>query len=135
VSSGSWFHDLPEICDRTDRLALTSATVAAKMLGRREDEHDIRDAVLLTVSGDDPGPTGKLLLATRMLSRRSGSITTALVQELADLCALRWDDGLASIPDQVDTAIQSGRAAPFVVADLIAAISVVRPDDEVLAQK
>jgi hypothetical protein len=116
-----------------DRLALRSATVAAKMLGRREEENAIRDAVLLTVSGDDPGPAGKLFLATRMLTRRSGFITTAFVQELADLFALRWDDGLASIPDQIDTAIQSGRAAPFGVADLIAAISVVHPDAEVLA--
>ncbi|MVA59591.1 DUF1403 family protein [Agrobacterium vitis] len=116
-----------------DRLALRSATIAAKMLGRREEENAIRDAVLLIVSGDDPGPAGKLFLATRMLSRRSGFITTALVQELAYLFALRWDDGLASIPDQVDTAIQSGRAVPFAVADLIAAISAVRPDAEVLA--
>ncbi|MUZ75935.1 DUF1403 family protein [Agrobacterium vitis] len=116
-----------------DRLALRSATIAAKMLSRREEENAIRDAVLLTAPGDDPGPAGKLFLATRLLSRRSGFITTALVKELSDLCALRWDDGLASIPDQVDTAIQSGRAAPFAVAHLIAAISAIRPDAEVLA--
>ncbi|WP_234689128.1 DUF1403 family protein [Allorhizobium ampelinum] len=102
-----------------DRLALTSAAVAAKMLGCREDEHDIRDAVLLTASGDDPGPAGKLFLATRMLMRRSEVITTSLVKELADLFALRLDDGLASILDQIDTAIQSGRAAPFAVADFL----------------
>lgn len=60
-----------------DHLALTSATVAAKMLGCREDEHAIRDAVLLRAFGDDPGPAGKLFLATRLLSRGSGSITTA----------------------------------------------------------
>lgn len=116
-----------------DRRALKSAAVAAKMLGRNEDEHAVRDAILLTVAGDDPGPAGKLFLATRMLTRRSGPVTTSFVKEIADLSGLRWDDGLASIPDIVDSAIQSGRAAPFAVADLISAISAVRPDAEVLA--
>ncbi|WP_318765054.1 DUF1403 family protein [Agrobacterium fabrum] len=116
-----------------DRLALKSAAFAAKMLGRNEEESALRDAVLLTVTGDDPGPAGRLFLATRMLTRRSGPVTTSFVKELADLLGLRWDDGLASIPDIVDSAIQSGRAAPFAVADLITAISAVRPDAEVLA--
>lgn len=49
------------------------------------------------------------------------------------MCALRWDDGLASIPDQVDTAIQSGRAAPFAVAGFLTAIVTARPDAEALA--
>jgi hypothetical protein len=39
-----------------DRLALKSATVAVRMLGRNEDEHALRDAILLTTPGDDPGP-------------------------------------------------------------------------------
>lgn len=116
-----------------DRLALKSAAVAAKMLGRNEEEGAIRDAVLLTVAGDDSGPAGKLFLATRMLTRRSGPVTTSFVKDIADLSGLRWDDGLASIPDIVDSAIQSGRAVPFAVADLIKAISAVRPDAEVLA--
>lgn len=46
---------------------------------------------------------------------------------------MNCDDSLASIPDIVDSANQSGRAAPFAVADLITAISAVRPDAEVLA--
>ncbi len=116
-----------------DRLALKSAAVAARIVGRAEDENAIRDAVLLTVAGDDPGPAGKLFVATRMLTRRSGPITTSFVKDIADLFGLRWDEGLASIPDIVDSAIQSGRAAPFAVADLITAISAVRPDAEVLA--
>ena len=116
-----------------DRLALRSAVVAAKMLGRNEDEHALRDAILLTATGDDPGPAGKLFLATRLLARRSGTIATPFVQELAALLGMKWDDSLASIPDIIDSAIQSGRAAPFAVADLITAISAVRPDAEVLA--
>ena len=116
-----------------DRLALKSAAVAARMLGRNEDEQALRDAVLLTTPGDDPGPAGKLFLATRLLARQSGTITTPFVKELAALLGMKWTDSLASIPDLVDSAHQSGRAAPFAVADLITAISAVRPDAEVMA--
>lgn len=116
-----------------DRLALKSAAVAARMVGRNEEQAAIRDAMLLTVSGDDPGPAGKLFLATRMLSRRSGPINTSFVKELAALLGMKWTESLASIPDMADSAIQSGRAAPAAVVDLLTAISAVRPDAEVLA--
>jgi hypothetical protein len=116
-----------------DRLALKSAAVAAKMLDRSEEEHAIRDAVLLTAAGDDPGPAGKLFLAIRMLTRRSGPVTTSFVKESVGLFGFGWDDGLVSIADLVDTASQSGRAAPLALADLISAITTVRPDAEVLA--
>jgi hypothetical protein len=116
-----------------DRLALKSAAVAARMVGRSEEETAIREAVLLTAAGADPGPAGKLFLATRLLGRRTGALTTSSVKELAELLGMKWDDSLAPIPDLVDSTNQSGRAAPFAVADLITAISAVRPDVEVLA--
>lgn len=116
-----------------DRLALRSAAVAARMLGRREDETLIRDAVLLTHPGDDPGPAGKLFLATRMLVRRTGTITTPFVKELAALLGMRWDDSLVQVSELIDTAIQSGRAAPLAVAELVLAITTLRPDAEVMA--
>lgn len=116
-----------------DRLALKSAAVAARMAGRNADENALRDAVLLTTADGDAGPAGKLFLATRMLTPRSGTITTPFVKELAALVGISWHDSLASTPDTVDSAIQSGRAAPFVAADLIAAICAIRPDAEVLA--
>ena len=125
--------DPPWIGCWRDRLALRSAAVAGRMLGRSEDEHALRDAILLTTTGDDPGPAGRLFLATRMLARRTGAITTPFVNELAPLLGMKWDENLASIPDMVDSAIQSGRAAPFAMADLIAATSAVRPDAELLA--
>ena len=115
------------------RQALKGAAVAARLMGRNEDEHALRDAVLLTAPGDDPGPAGKLFLATKRSPGRSGGVTTTYVKELADLLALGWDEDLAVIPDLADAALQSGRAAPFAVADLITAISAVRPDAEVLA--
>ena len=116
-----------------DRLALKSAAIAARMLGRSEEETAIRDAVLLTSSGDDPGPAGKLFLATRILARRTGTLATPFVKELVALLGMTWDNNLASIPDIVDSANKSGRATPFAVADLITAISAVRPDAEALA--
>jgi len=39
---------------------------------------------------------------------------------------IRWDDALASTADLADTAIQSGRAAPLALADLISAITTLR---------
>jgi hypothetical protein len=116
-----------------DRLALKSAAVAARMLCRNEDEHALRDAILLTAAGDDPGPAGKLFLATRMLVRRNGTTTTPFVKELAALVGMKWDDSLASIPDMIDTAIRSGRAAPLAVAELVSAITTISPDAEAMA--
>jgi hypothetical protein len=116
-----------------DRLALKSAAVAARMLGRNEEETAIRDAVLLTSPGSDPGPAGKLFLGARMLTRRSGTTGTPFVKELAALLGMKWDDSVASVPDMIDTAIQSGRAAPLAVAELVSAMTTIRPDAEAMA--
>lgn len=116
-----------------DRLALKSAAVAARMIGRNEEEAALRDAVLLTPADGDPGPAGKLFLATRLLARRSQIPVTPFVKELSTLFSIRWEDDLASVTDLIDTANQSGRAAPLAVADLISAIATLGPDAEVLA--
>ncbi|MER9964930.1 DUF1403 family protein [Mesorhizobium sp. M0045] len=52
------------------RLALAAGAVTARQAGRIEDEAALRDAVLLTRSGDDVGPAGHLLLAWRRLASR-----------------------------------------------------------------
>ena len=115
------------------RQALRCASVAARMMGRNEDEHALRDAVLLTAPGDDPGPAGNLFLAMQKVSGRTGGISTAFIKQLAEVMALRWDEDLAAVAGQADAALQSARAVPFAVADLIAEITAVRPDAEVLA--
>ncbi len=102
-------------------------------MGRNEDEAALRDAVLLTAAGDDPGPAGRVFLAYKRLAGRKPGFSSKAVAEFADLLGLAWDDGLASIPDLVDSIVQSGRAAPFAVADLVTAILAVRPDAEPLA--
>ncbi|MBX4898756.1 DUF1403 family protein [Rhizobium bangladeshense] len=125
--------DLPWLGCWRDRLALKSAAVAARMLGRNEEEDALRDAVLLTPEKGDPGPAGRLFLATRMLARRTAMPGTAFVRELTELLSIQWDSDLSSIADLADAAIQSGRAAPLAIADLVSAIMALRPEAEVLA--
>lgn len=115
------------------RQALKCAAVSARMMGRSEDEQALRDALLLTAAGDDPGPAGKLFLALQKVAARSGPVSTAFLRELAELMALRWDDDLAAAAGMSDAALKSGRAVPFAVAGLITEIAAMRPEAEALA--
>lgn len=115
------------------RQALKCAAVAVRLMGRSEDEPALRDALLLTTAGDDPGPGGKVFLATKGLSTRKPTFSSKAVAELADLLGLAWDDRLIAAVDYADDALQSGRPAPFAAADLVTAIHAVRPDAEALA--
>ena len=115
------------------RQALKCAAAAVRMMGRNEDETALRDAVLLTASGDDPGPAGKVFLAYKRLATRKPGFSSKTVAELADLLGLAWDDRLAAAVDHADGALQSGRTAPFAAAELVTAIVAVRPDAEPLA--
>jgi hypothetical protein len=115
------------------RQALKCAAVAVRLMGRSEDEPGLRDAVLLTAAGDDPGPAGKVFLATKRVSTRKPAFSTKAVAELADLLGLVWDDRLTAAVDHADDALQSGRPAPLAAADLVTALHAVRPDAEPLA--
>ena len=116
-----------------ERQALACAVSAVRLTGRNEDEAALRDAVLLTAAGDDPGPAGKMVLAYKRLAARKPGFSAKQVEDHAELMGLAFDDHLAAIPDLADSALQSGRAVPFVVADLVTAILAVRPDVEPLA--
>ncbi|TYR37188.1 DUF1403 family protein [Mesorhizobium microcysteis] len=52
------------------RLALSAAATTAKQAGRIEDEAALRDTVLLTKTGDEVGPAGRMVLAWRRLVTR-----------------------------------------------------------------
>jgi len=117
----------------SERQALKCASAAVRLTGRNEDEAALRDAVLLTAAGDDPGPAGKMFLAYKRLATRKPGFFTKQVEDFADLMGLAFDEHLAAIPELVETALQSGRAVPFVVADLVTAILAIRPDAEPLA--
>ena len=115
------------------RQALKCAAVAVRLMGRNEDEAALRDTLLLTAAGGDPGPAGKVFLATRRLSTRKPAFSSKAVAELADLLGLAWDDRLAAAVDHADDALQSGRPAPLAAADLVTAMHAVRPEAEPLA--
>ncbi|GAA4162936.1 hypothetical protein GCM10023069_14460 [Shinella granuli] len=112
------------------RQALKCAAVSVRLMGRNEDEAALRDAVLLTAAGGDPGPAGRVFLATKRLSTRKPAFSSKVVGELADLLGLVWDDRLAAAVDQADDALQSGRPAPLAAADLVSAIHAARRDAE-----
>ncbi|MGJ7042293.1 hypothetical protein J2Y63_005575 [Shinella sp. BE166] len=115
------------------RQALKCAAAAVRLMGRSEDEAALRDAVLLTAVGDDPGPGGKVFLATKRLSTRKPAFSSKAVAELADLLGLAWDDRLTAAVDHADDALQSGRPAPIAAAGLVTALNAARPDAEPLA--
>ncbi|MGD9478667.1 DUF1403 family protein [Shinella sp. G-2] len=115
------------------RQALKCAAVAVRLVGRSEDEAALRDAVLLTPAGGDPGPAGRVFLAFKRLSVRKPAFSSKAVAELADLLGLSWDDRLAEAVARADDALQSGRPAPLAAGDLVTVLHAVRPDAEPLA--
>lgn len=115
------------------RQALKCAAAAVRLMGRNEDEAGLRDAVLLTAAGDDPGPAGKVFSAYKRITTRKPGFSSKGVAELGDLLGLARDDRLAAAVDHADGALQSGRPAPFAAADLVSAIYSDRPDAEPLA--
>lgn len=114
------------------RLALRCAQAAVQLIGRNEGEAALRDAVLLTAPVDDPGPAGAMVLAFQRLAAKKRTIGAKVLQELAALIGLR-QEGLSEVADLFDAALQSSRAIPFAVADLVAKICAARPDAEILA--
>jgi len=116
------------------RQALSCATVAVRLMGRSEEAPALRDAVLLTAAGGDPGPAGKVFLVFTRLATQKPSLSSKVVADLVVQLGLTLDDGLAAlVVDLVDDAHQCGRLAPFAAADLITAILAARPDAEVAA--
>lgn len=115
------------------RQALECAAAAARLSGRSVAPAELLDAVLLTAPGDDPGPAGRMFLAFKKLANRNGTITTPFLADLANLMGFSFDEQFALTIDQVDVALQSGRAVPFAAADLVTAIWSNFPNAEILA--
>jgi hypothetical protein len=116
------------------RQALKCAAAAVRMMGRNEDQHALRDALLLTAPSDGPGPAGNAFLAFKRFSKRKPGFPSKHVAELADLFGLAWDEPIATTAaTAADDALQSGRSPPFAATELVTTICAARPDAEPLA--
>lgn len=116
------------------RLALQSAAAAVNLTGRREDESALRDTHYLRSAGDDPGPSGHLLMAWRRLASRTTSCDEESVRPVAEQhLGLNWDEGLAEVVANAADMLLSSRPAPVLAAEIAAAVYRARPDAELLA--
>jgi len=114
------------------RLALQSATAAGNLAGRREDESALRDTHYLRGAGDDPGPSGHLLMAWRRLASRKTSCNEETVRPVVEHLGLKWDDALADVVANAEDMVVSSRPAPVLAAEIAAAVYRARPDAELL---
>lgn len=115
------------------RLALQSAAAAVNLTGRREDESALRDAHFLRGMGDDPGPSGHLLMAWRRLASRTAHCDAESVRPVAEQhFGLTWDDALAEVVANAADMVVSSRPAPILAAEITAAVHRARPDAELL---
>lgn len=115
------------------RLALQSAAAAVNLTGRREDESALRDTHFLRRAGDDPGPSGHLLMAWRRLASRTTSCDTDSVRPIAEHLGLKWDAALTEVVANAEDMVVSSRPAPVLAAEIAAAVYRARPDAELLS--
>lgn len=116
------------------RLALQCAAAAANLTGRREDESALRDTHFLRGAGDDPGPSGHLLMAWRRLASRATGCDAETVRPVAEQhFGLQWDEALAEVVANAGDMVLSSRPAPVLAAEIAAAVFRARPDAELLS--
>jgi hypothetical protein len=126
-------HDLSWAGAWRQRLALQSAAAAVSLTGRREDESALRDTRFLRGMGDDPGPSGHLLMAWRRLASRTTRCDEESVRPVAEQhFGLKWDGGLTDVVANAEDMVMSARPAPTLAAEIAAAVYRARPDAELL---
>jgi hypothetical protein len=116
------------------RLALQAAAASLRLIGRREDQTELRDVQLLRRPGDDPGPAGRVLLAWRQLVVRSPVFSQEAIAKAAagfDIAVNAAE--LAAFANLADDAARSDRTAIVVVAEMTERVMKVRTDAELLA--
>lgn len=67
----------------------------------------LRDALLFTTTGDDPGVARGAFRAYKRLSARKPGFTSKSVAAFADLLELSFDDSLAQVVNRADATLQS----------------------------
>ncbi|WP_449397032.1 DUF1403 family protein [Devosia riboflavina] len=68
-----------------ERLALRAAGALVQLSGRVGEEAALRDAITFRSAGDDPGPSGRVLLAWRRLGDRGTDLCEDAVRPVAEL--------------------------------------------------
>ncbi len=137
-SALAWLHQIA--CDEhpigslwRQRLALANAAALMPMLGRSEDEAALRDAVMLTRPGDDPGPAGKVLMAWRRLAERQTQLVDDWWLSASAVLGLSVDEPMIDIY-AVAERLARGEANPIATAAEMVAVSMkFGPDAELLA--
>lgn len=115
------------------RLALQNAAAAVNLIGRREDASTLRDTHFLRGAGDDPGPSGHLLMAWRRLASRTTGCDAEFVRPVAEQhFSLHWDDTLTMVLANAEDMVLSLRPAPVLAAEIAAVVYRARPDAELL---
>jgi hypothetical protein len=115
------------------RLALKCAVMGLRLLGRTEDESQLRDALLLRRDCDDPGPAGNVYLAHKRLATVGTTLRSDTLREIAKLFSLKWDEKLVALLGVTEGLLKSPRTIPFAVAELVRVAYSLRPDAEILA--
>ena len=115
------------------RLALAAAEVCAALVGRREGQGALRDAVLLTRAGDDPGPAGRVLRQWSQAVARPvsvGHLEKALVGVAPEQIALCLDaagstpvERAAAVIEAVLTDAPRAETAALILAEAVLARS------------
>lgn len=115
------------------RVALSAAANAARLLGHREDAAALRDTWHLCPPGSDAGPAGNLLAAWRRLVTRSAVVDAEGLRSLAGLLGLAWTPVFERIPDVIEDAMRIARPAPLIAAAVACEVTALAPHNEALA--
>ncbi|QLF71526.1 DUF1403 family protein (plasmid) [Peteryoungia desertarenae] len=116
-----------------DRQALRCAGATVRYLGRGEDLAGLRDAVLLSPPGTNPGPDGQIYLGFKKLASKRVDLSTDFVAELCACFDLAINDDLMTAVGLAQTALREGGSAPFAAAGFMTTVVRTRPDAETLA--
>ena len=113
--------DVPHALLR-ERLSLTASEACMRLLGRPERAGELRDAVHLLRSGDQPGPAGAIYLQWQRAVERPVSVK-ALQRALSSVTA-----------EQIGTWLDAGRGGPVMrAATVLEAVLAAYPREEVMA--
>lgn len=116
------------------RLALQAAVASLRLIGRREEQSQLRDAELLRRPGDDPGPGGRVLLSWRQLVARASSFSSDAIARAGASFGLAVSAAECEmLAGQVSDAVRSDRAAIVAAAELAEQVVRLRLDAELLA--